>query len=91
LEQVTDSKATGICCNPFTQRTILVICAKEWLVCAGILPLIHVPGLFEALLILICEPQLHCTMKRSQYNIVAEYLYINVSFLKFFFKINVTH
>lgn len=33
LKQVTNSKATGICCNPFTQRTILVICAKEWLVC----------------------------------------------------------
>ena len=33
---MTDSKATGICCNPFTQRTILVICAKEWLVCVRI-------------------------------------------------------
>lgn len=36
LKQVTESKATGICCNPFTQRTILVICAKEWLVCVRI-------------------------------------------------------
>ncbi|KAL9985744.1 hypothetical protein ACROYT_G008185 [Oculina patagonica] len=31
LKQVTNSKATGICCNPFTQRSILVICAREWL------------------------------------------------------------
>ncbi|XP_058957574.1 WD repeat-containing protein 7 [Pocillopora verrucosa] len=31
LSQVANSKATGICCNPFTQRTILVVCAKEWL------------------------------------------------------------
>ncbi|KAJ7393799.1 WD repeat-containing protein 7 [Desmophyllum pertusum] len=32
LKQVTNSKATGICCNPFTQRSILVVCAREWLI-----------------------------------------------------------
>ena len=32
LMEVKNSKATGICCNPFTQRSILIVCAEEWLV-----------------------------------------------------------
>lgn len=31
LMEVKNSKATGICCNPFTQRSILIVCAEEWL------------------------------------------------------------
>ena len=33
IKEIKSTKAVGICCNPFTQRSLLIVCVQEWLVC----------------------------------------------------------
>ncbi|XP_044173279.1 WD repeat-containing protein 7-like isoform X2 [Acropora millepora] len=31
IKEIKSTKAVGICCNPFTQRSLLIVCVQEWL------------------------------------------------------------